>query len=100
MNYSELLKNIYEEVKGLPLEGKVASYIPQLANVSADKFGMSLLTVDGKEYKVGDTDENFSIQSISKVFTLTHVMSLVGETIWERIGVEPSDFPTLTDCMR
>ena len=90
MNYSELLKNSYEEVKGLPLEGKVASYIPQLANVSADKFGMSLLTVDGKEYKVGDTDENFSIQSISKVFTLTHVMSLVGETIWERIGVEPS----------
>ena len=54
MNYSELLKNIYEEVKGLPLEGKVASYIPQLANVSADKFGMSLLTVDGKEYIAPD----------------------------------------------
>jgi glutaminase len=90
MNYSEILKSIYEEVKVLHLEGKVASYIPQLAKVNADKFGICLMTVDGKEYKVGDTDENFSIQSISKVFTLTHVMSLVGETIWERIGVEPS----------
>ncbi len=90
MNYPEILKGIYEEVKGLNLDGKVASYIPELAGVSPDKFGIYLLTVDGKEYKVGDSDEKFSIQSISKVLSLAQVMSLVGEKIWERIGVEPS----------
>ena len=90
MDYSILLKDIYQEVKGLNVEGKVASYIPELATISPDKFGIYMLTVDGKEYKVGDSDEKFSIQSISKVLSLAQVMSLIGEKIWERIGVEPS----------
>ncbi|MBA3705124.1 MAG: glutaminase [Bacteroidetes bacterium] len=90
MNYTDILNTIYEEVKSKTLEGKVASYIPELARIKPNKFGIYLLTVDGKEYKVGDNDEKFSIQSISKVLSLAQVMSLIGEKIWERIGVEPS----------
>jgi glutaminase len=71
-------------------EGKVADYIPQLARVEASKFGISVIDLDGQVYKAGDSDEAFSIQSISKVFTLTLALGKHGETTWNRVGREPS----------
>ncbi|KGD98244.1 glutaminase [Rhizobium sp. YS-1r] len=71
-------------------EGKVADYIPQLAHVDPKKFGMAIVTVDGETFKVGDADASFSIQSISKVFTLTLALGKHGETTWNRVGREPS----------
>ncbi|MCC2613145.1 glutaminase [Neorhizobium sp. Rsf11] len=71
-------------------EGKVADYIPQLAHVDPKKFGMAIVTVDGETFKVGDADTPFSIQSISKVFTLTLALGKHGETTWNRVGREPS----------
>ena len=71
----------------------MASYIPELANIPQDKFGMSLHTVDGKTYSVGDSDENLSIQSISKLFTLTLSKQIKGEELWKRVGREPSGNP-------
>lgn len=74
-------------------EGKVASYIPALARVPAARFGIALRTCDGHEAAAGDAAEPFSIQSMSKVFSLTLAMRHLGEALWERIGREPSGNP-------
>ena len=71
-------------------EGKVADYIPQLAHVDPKKLGIAIVGVDGTVYKTGDCDEAFSIQSISKVFTLTLALGKHGENVWKRVGREPS----------
>ena len=68
----------------------MADYIPQLAKVDPNQFGMAIVTVDGKVYSVGDADAAFSIQSISKVFTLTLALGKVGDGLWKRVGREPS----------
>ncbi|MEJ8857046.1 glutaminase [Variovorax robiniae] len=73
--------------------GKVASYIPALARVPAERFGIALRTCDGIEACAGDAAEPFSIQSVSKLFTLTLAMQHLGERLWERIGREPSGNP-------
>ncbi len=93
MDFSLVLSEVYEKVRSRKSEGKPASYIPELAKVDAGKFGIHLLTTTGQEYFVGDHSEKFSIQSISKVLSLSMVMSLIGEKVWDRIGVEPSGNP-------
>jgi glutaminase len=70
--------------------GKVADYIPALARVDPKRFGMAVMTVDGASAAIGDTDVPFSIQSVSKVFTLTMALEKVGGELWERVGREPS----------
>ena len=92
-NFQAILNEIYDDVKPLIGKGKVADYIPALAEVSPDKFGMAVNTLDGKTYSVGDVEEKFSIQSISKVFSLTLAFSKLGEKIWDRVGREPSGNP-------
>ena len=77
----------------LGLQGKVADYIPALARVEPAQFGIALRTCDGQEAGAGDFLTPFSIQSISKLFTLTLGMRLMGEGLWERIGREPSGDP-------
>jgi glutaminase len=90
MNYQEILEEIAREVRPVAKRGQVADYIPALRRVPPGKFGMSLRTIDGTEFKVGDADEPFSIQSISKLFTLMLAISMVGDEIWTRCGREPS----------
>ena len=68
----------------------MASYIPELKNVDPNKLGINLITVNNKNYSLGDSDEKFSIQSISKVLALTLAFKLDDSKLWERIGVEPS----------
>ena len=70
--------------------GKVATYIPGLANVSPDHFGMAVVTADGAMVTGGDADMPFSIQSLSKVFALTLALGKVGDQLWRRVGREPS----------
>lgn len=93
MNYAAILQDIYNEAKGQPKIGQVATSIPELASVPPDKFGMHLLTMEGEDFYMGDATEKFSIQSVSKVLSLALAFSLVGEKIWERVGVEPSGNP-------
>lgn len=82
-----------EMAQGGP-HGQVASYIPALARVDAQQFGIALRTCDGQEAVAGDGEQPFSIQSISKVFTLTLAMRHMSEqALWERIGREPSGNP-------
>ena len=72
-------------------EGKVADYIPALACVGAAHFGMALHAADGQGATAGEGQTLFSVQSISKVFTLTLAMRHLSEReLWQRIGVEPS----------
>jgi len=70
-------------------EGKNADYIPALAKVPSKLFGIALVTTDGKVYSVGDADSPFSIQSISKVFTMARVIQDQGEKrIEDSVGVD------------
>lgn len=68
-DYDRILLEIAGEVRPLLLPGKPADYIPALARVPADRFGMAVRTLDGRIHTVRDSDEPFSIQSVSKVFT-------------------------------
>lgn len=70
--------------------GKVADYIPDLASVSPAHFGMAIIGIDGSCHVAGDADEPFSIQSISKVFSLTMALGVAGDALWRRVGREPS----------
>lgn len=90
MNYAAILEEVYHEVKPLVGAGQIADYIPELAHLSPNKFGMAVQTVNGERFYIGDAAEKYSIQSISKVFTLTMAMQLEGDGIWKRIGREPS----------
>jgi glutaminase len=72
-------------------EGEVATYIPELAKVDPDLFGISIATVDGKVYSVGDCDQAFTIQSISKAFIYGHILAEYGrEAVLKHVGVEPT----------
>lgn len=70
--------------------GKLASYIPELLNVNPNKFAVHVSTISNDEYGIGDFTEKLSIQSISKVFSLTMAYRLLGHQTWDRVGVEPS----------
>lgn len=74
-------------------KGRPADYIPQLASVAGTKFGMTVRTVDGGEYVIGDADEAFSLQSITKVLALGLALNRIGDEIWTRVGKEPSGTP-------
>ncbi len=71
-------------------EGRVADYIPALAGVDPRKFGAAVVTVDGESAIYGDAQEPFSVQSISKLFTLTLALEKVNHDLWKRVGVEAS----------
>jgi glutaminase len=79
--------------------GEVADYIPPLANVDPELFGLAMVDMDGNEHVVGDVDIALPIQSISKVFSLVLAMQKadeargVSEELWGRVGVEPSGDP-------
>lgn len=70
--------------------GQVATYIPELARVDARSFGLAVIDADGRVAAAGDSETPFSIQSISKVFTLTLALGKVGDRLWRRVGREPS----------
>ncbi len=93
MNYQRVLDEIIEEVRPCLEEGAVADYIPMLAAVPKSKFGMAVQTTDGQSFRAGDADENFSVQSISKVYTLTLALKYEGDALWQRVGREPSGTP-------
>jgi glutaminase len=92
-NYQKIIEDIYLDLKNIDDVGKVADYIPELGEVSADKFGINMTTIDNKSFDVGNANEKFSIQSISKILTLTLAYKLEGEKLWERLDVEPSGNP-------
>lgn len=90
MNFKEIIQEIYQKIKGIEDLGTLPSYIPELMNVDVDKFGVYIYTTDHYQFGVGDFEQKFSIQSIAKVISLCLAYRILGEKIWERVGVEPS----------
>lgn len=93
MNYNQIVREIREEIKPFEGQGEVASYIPELAKIDPEQFGLSIKCIGGEDYEVGKSATKFSIQSISKVFAVSMAYSMLGEQIWDRVGVEPSGNP-------
>ena len=92
-NYKKIIEDIYLELKNIDDTGEVANYIPELATVSPDNFGVSITTTNKENFGVGDFDTKFSIQSISKVFALTLAYKFEDAELWERVNIEPSGNP-------
>ncbi len=88
--YNGILKQAYTNFKD-DTGGKNADYIPALAKVDSKLYGIAIVTTDGRVYKIGDVDQAFSIQSISKVFTLALAMEELGaDAVFNKVGSEPT----------
>lgn len=91
---NSLLEAVLEQVRPLVHQGKVANYIPALADVAADHLGIAVCLRDGTVFQAGDAETRFSIQSISKVLSLTVALTRYEDAeIWRRVGKEPSGQP-------
>ena len=90
MDYQQILENIYRDILPYAKEGQQATYIPELAKVNPDQFGMCIHTIYGETAAIEQADTRFSIQSISKVFALAMCLSIKGDELWKRVGKEPS----------
>lgn len=91
--FRSLLADAHARFKSMK-EGRNADYIPYLAKVDSNLFGIAVVTVKGEVYGVGDADYPFAIESISKPFTLALVMQEHGdEVVMKKIGVEPTGMP-------
>ena len=105
LSIDEVLAEVAVLVKPHFGKGRTAQYIPQLAGVDPRKFGMAVCTVprsssasgsasdDVDEYVIGDADEPFSAQSVTKLFALGLALNRIGDEVWTRVGKEPSGTP-------
>ncbi len=93
IDYQHILDTIATNCSSSTQRGTIATYIPELAKVTASKFGIHLVDAEKNNFQAGDANELFSIQSISKVLSLTKAISLIGEDVWKRVDVEPSGDP-------
>ncbi len=90
MDYELILKDIQKDIKPLFGQGKVANYIPALAEINPNQFAMSIQLLDGSTYNIGDFNTKFSIQSISKIYSFTLALHLYGKNLYKSVGHEPS----------
>ena len=90
MPYQDILDGIYNEVSQIENTGKIADYIPELAKIDENKYGIALIDKHQNVFSKGDALESFSIQSISKVITTSLIFSKTGNDLWKRVGYEPS----------
>lgn len=86
----EVIERLHHEYRTLA-GGEPADYIPELANVDPDTFGISVATIDGRRVGVGDVDRPFTIQSISKLMLYGLALETHGrEQVMKRVGVAPT----------
>jgi glutaminase len=90
LDLQSLLDELALQAPAFAVAGRVADYIPMLARVDASRFGIALATVDGRHFGAGEYQVPFSVQSVSKAFALALVLARDGETLWKRVGREPS----------
>lgn len=91
--FQRVLERIATEIEQTPGRGRPADYIPALAACDPRRFGMAVAELDGTVYGVGDWQQPFSTQSLTKVFTLALVLAREGDELWEHVGREPSGNP-------
>ncbi|MFT5657160.1 MAG: glutaminase [Gammaproteobacteria bacterium] len=92
-NFRPVIEKITKNIKSVEDRGTVASYIPELAHIDKNKFGIFVTDTANNEYGKGDAEEGFSIQSISKALSLSQAFVILGDALWERVDVEPSGDP-------
>jgi len=90
MHWQDLLDDVHEELRPHLGEGRVASYIPALADADPKAFAIVAANLHGEVFGTGCIDQPFSAQSITKVFMLAIALEAVNERLWERVGREPS----------
>ena len=90
MKYSKIIDAVYEEVLKGENAGTVPTYIPELAQVNPEQFGVYFYSLNKQSYGIGDCDVKFSSQSIAKVLALSLAYSIIGDQLWKRVDVEPS----------
>ncbi len=93
ISLKDSINRIYNTLENKKNIGKIADYIPGLDKVNPNQFGICLSTIDQKMICAGDSSTPFSLQSISKVFSLALAFQQVGDQLWQRVGVEPSGSP-------
>ncbi|OGT81368.1 MAG: glutaminase A [Gammaproteobacteria bacterium RIFCSPLOWO2_02_FULL_61_13] len=86
LTYLQVLHSRLSDLKA----GQVASYIPELTKANPEWFGISVMTTDGAAYCVGDADQEFTIQSISKPFVYATALADMGNGVAGKVGVEPT----------
>lgn len=87
---AQFLERLTSDIHAMDQWGRVADYIPELARIDPAQFGIAVALADGQMLQAGQAGQRFSIQSISKVFSLACVLGRIGEQIWSRVGREPS----------
>ena len=92
-NLAEIVAAVHHDMRAHFGRGLVADYIPALACIDPHHFGIAIATNDGRTASAGDAETAFSVQSISKVFTLTLALEKLGGDLWKRVGREPSGSP-------
>ncbi|WP_246722775.1 glutaminase B [Aliikangiella sp. G2MR2-5] len=90
LKLNKILETIAEKAQSLSGKGKIADYIPALARVKPNQFGIAICNINGETYTAGDAEKPFSIQSISKLFTLIQAIKTYGDQLWQWVGREPS----------
>lgn len=93
MDLQNLLEEVAAEARPRAAEGRVADYIPALSRVDPASFGLCLAVPEGGVLGTGDWRTRFSIQSITKVFALSLVLAQDEDSLWARVGREPSGTP-------
>jgi glutaminase len=93
MDLSAVLTKIHQQIAPLLGQGKVADYIPALAEVEPKQFSMAVTLNSGEFYGIGDYNRAFSIQSISKVFSFTLALREYKKKLYRRVWREPSGDP-------
>lgn len=93
MDYQKVIQNAIDSLTPSKNSGKQATYIPELAKVNPDLFGVTLTCVNGEQYNYGDTNIDFSVQSITKVLSLVMAYRIQKNDLWKRLDVEPSGSP-------
>ena len=93
LDFNTIINNIHNNLKDNVVKGVVASYIPELSKQDVNQFGIYMQHMDGRSFMVGDAEVPFSIQSISKVLSLSKAIAFENNDIWKRVDVEPSGNP-------
>jgi glutaminase len=93
IDYQALVDAVLSDADLYRGHGDVSNYLPALAQVDPRKLGIALALDDGSVYCAGDTDEPFSLQSISNIFSLSLALGHVGAALWNHVGREPAGAP-------
>lgn len=93
MHYEKIFEEIFRDLQKKEDKGEVATYIPELASVDPNQFGVYLKTVEGNGYSFGDAEKQFSIQSIAKVLSFVLAYGRLKSDVWKRTNLEPAGTP-------